>query len=172
MSLKEIFSCLFFVMFWESLKGFIAIFHGQERANESCHAKSGLCCCHTKRSLLRASNSRLYPSIRNFNGIVFISSRMFVNFDRNFFHSSEYHLIPWYVIPWKKFRSKLTQIIGQTLFFHFDEMKTILWKFRIDVYNLEFDTWTFLAGTNRAKPYFGMTQTIELSFVHFLGYIL
>ncbi len=55
---------------------------------------------------------------------------IFVNFYQNFFYGIEYHRIRRYSLPWKKFQSKLTQIIGQTLFFHFDEIKTIPWKFR------------------------------------------
>ena len=43
----------------------------------------------------------------------------------------------------KKFDKKLTQIIVQTLFFCFDEMKTIPWKFQTDGYSLEFDAGTF-----------------------------
>ncbi len=39
----------------------------------------------------------------------------------------------------KKFQSKLTKIIEQTLFFHFGDMKTIPWKFRTDGYSPEFD---------------------------------
>ncbi len=53
-----------------------------------------------------------------------------VNFYQTFFHGIQYRRTPRYSIPWKKFRSKLTQIIGQTLFFHFDGMKTIPWKIR------------------------------------------
>ena len=44
-----------------------------------------------------------------------------IKFDGKFSHSIEYHGIRRYSIPWEKFRSKLTQSIGQNLFFH--EMK-------------------------------------------------
>ncbi len=42
----------------------------------------------------------------------------------------------------------MTKIHGQTLFFHFDEMKTIPWKFWTDGYNLEFDTQTLNGDMN------------------------
>ncbi len=100
---------------------------------------------------VHASNSRLYPSIRNFHSIVFISSKLknnvcpiiCVKFDTNFFHGIEYRRIPRCSIPWNYVWKKLTQFIAQTLFFHFDEMKTILWKFRTDGYSLEFYAWAF-----------------------------
>ena len=70
---------------------------------------------------------------------------IFITFDQIFPHGIENRRIPRYSIPWGKFRSKLTQIIAQTLFFHFDEMKTILWILRTDGYNMEFDVRTFLS---------------------------
>ncbi len=43
---------------------------------------------------------------------------IFVNFDSIFFHGIEYCRIDeMKTIPWKKIESKLTKIIGQTLFF-------------------------------------------------------
>ena len=50
------------------------------------------------------------------------------------FHGVQYH---------GKISIKSTQIIRQTLFFHFNKIKAIPWKFLTDGYNLEFDTQTF-----------------------------
>ena len=44
----------------------------------------------------------------------------------------------------KFFSTKFTQIITQTLFFYFEEMKTIPLKIWMDGHNLEFDAQTFI----------------------------
>ena len=66
-------------------------------------------------------------------------------------------LFPRYWIPWNltvlntvtKICSKLIKIIVQTLFFHFDEMETIPWKFRTDGYSLNFDAWALIYFISR-----------------------
>ena len=53
---------------------------------------------------------------------------------------------PWNLVVFntmEKISIKIDNIIRQALFFHFDVLKTIPWKFWMDGYNLEFEARTF-----------------------------
>ena len=96
------------------------------------------------------SNCRLYPFVRIFHGIVFISSKWKIRFVQEFF--SCYWIPPNSMVfnTVENFSIKINTEHWANHHFSFWWNETILWKFQTDGYNLEFDAHTFqLLGWNK-----------------------